>query len=384
MFIGTSPHRDSIGVEAALGECVGGVDQQIDEHLGQPAIVGEDQRCGAELADQMGAMANLVAREANRGFDDAGECERDALVVLGPAERAKAVHDLAYAFRSTARVGERGAQLGANRRARRGRHGLEGLGHGLEVACDVGQRVIDLVGNPRSEGAQARHPIGDQELVAHPLALGDIAAAGDHGRCAADLDEDRRDLTAPPALIGAADPELDELAVRLWTGAGRLAEQLLGRFAIVGVNAIDEIDTAPAVGGRVDPEQSPEGLVDVDELAVAADRDQLGDEVDDGAKAFVGSGVELAGPPAQPPYAGHGNHKQTDECTDGEKPPRLPPRGQDREVELGWRAPAAGADPRSDLEAIGSRKQLGIAGFALVGHAPLALHRRQPNLVLES
>src|SRR2546430_1775966 len=124
-----------------------------------PAAAGDHARHRAELADQLGAVADLVAGQPDRGVDDIGERERHALLLLRPAERAQALDDLAHALGAVARVVDRGGHLDAVALARPAPGHLERLGERLEVARDVGERVVDLVRDAGRERAQARHPV---------------------------------------------------------------------------------------------------------------------------------------------------------------------------------------------------------------------------------
>src|SRR5262249_1467718 len=156
-------------------------------------------------------------------------------------EQPQALDDLAHALGAVARVADRSAglrvlvaELAAGRAARC----LERLRRGLEVSSDVGERVIDLVGDAGGEGPQARHAIGDQEPLAHALALGDVAPAGDHGVRAADLDEDARYFADPEAAVRAADPDLDDLGGLPGCALADPREQLLDLGAVVGMDEL--------------------------------------------------------------------------------------------------------------------------------------------------
>src|SRR5690606_34837379 len=61
---------DLVLVGAAFGDGLSGVDDEVDEHLPQPALRREHGRDLAVVAYEAGAMADLVPRHAERGFED--------------------------------------------------------------------------------------------------------------------------------------------------------------------------------------------------------------------------------------------------------------------------------------------------------------------------
>ena len=237
------------------------------------------------------------------------------------------------------------------------------------------------------ERAEAGHPIRHQQLGAHPLALGDVAAAGDHAVGTAEHDADRRDLADPPAAVGAADLQLDDVGRHPAVELANLAEQHLGRRAIVGVHAIDQRELGHVVVARAEPEEPARGHVEVDQLPVPVDRDQVRHQVDHGAEARLGLLAEQLGPAAH-----HRAHRPGRSGADGDRaaqrdqraePAGLPPRGAHDEPELRGGAPSPGADPRAHLEPVRAGWQGGVAARALRDRDPGRLDRRQPGLVLD-
>ena len=57
-----------------------------------------DRGWRAELLDELGAMADLVAGHADRELEHAIDLERSTVILVGARERGEATHDAAHPF----------------------------------------------------------------------------------------------------------------------------------------------------------------------------------------------------------------------------------------------------------------------------------------------
>ena len=92
------------------------------------------------------------------------------LVAVDAREREEIAHDGADAIDAFERDAERLAALRARIAQRR-----ELTSRHLDVVEDVGERVVDLVCDARGEHSDRREPLGREDLLAQPHALGDVA-----------------------------------------------------------------------------------------------------------------------------------------------------------------------------------------------------------------
>jgi hypothetical protein len=84
---------DEVVVGAAFGEGLGGVHEEVDEHLGEAVGVGEDAGDGRERALDAGPQAELVADEVERGLDHGVDVDRADVVAGAAGEGAEVADD---------------------------------------------------------------------------------------------------------------------------------------------------------------------------------------------------------------------------------------------------------------------------------------------------
>ena len=148
---------------ALLAHGVNGVHHQVDErHLELVRDAEHARQVGLErLLERDAAARDLVVAQLEAALDDVVERERRHLLAGGPAEGEQA-------------VGERADAVGAARD--RGQHLALGPGEllhleQLEVAHDVGERRVELVGDARRHLADGGELLRLQQLLLRLLQL---------------------------------------------------------------------------------------------------------------------------------------------------------------------------------------------------------------------
>jgi hypothetical protein len=128
---------------------------------------------------------------------------------------------------------------------------------------------------------------------------------------------------------------LDDLRCGAGNGLADPLKQLGDLLPVVGMHAIDQPELPPVVVRVLDAEEPPIGFVEVDQLAIAMDRDQVGHEIDHRTEAGIGLLVKLPGAPAQrstlPPCEHCRDRTEADHRDEDHEPARLPPCRQDLE-----------------------------------------------------
>ncbi len=149
-----------------------------------------------------------------------------------------------------------------------GDEALKGHAELLEVEHHVGQRVVDLVGDPGGQRAHRRHSVRLDEPTLHPLSLGDVAAEAEEAGRAFVLDRDRGDLDGDDLAAGMDHPVL------VWAERFAREDPLHPIREDAHVVPMDDL---AELGAHVDPsEEAPGGWVQVEDLAVADQMDRVG------------------------------------------------------------------------------------------------------------
>ncbi len=207
--VGAQHDAHQVALDGPRGERLRRVDEQVDDDLAQVPFVAVDDRQGASVELDAGALVQLGAGNAQRDVDRAPQVDRHHPRLVDARERAQRVDDVANALGPLARLAHQRAKPLAidGRRAKP-------FFDQLEVAGDVGEGVIDLVGDARRERAERREPfvqrqprprlVGlEQRLVfdaqglfgrPHELAFEEIAAPH----------REKHELDPRPALVRGA------------------------------------------------------------------------------------------------------------------------------------------------------------------------------------
>jgi hypothetical protein len=199
--IGRERHVDLVLVRMTFGDRVRGVHQQVQKHLAQPRFVADDTRRCLELADESRALLDLVGRQRDRGFQGALEVERDALVAIAARERLEVAHDRFHARRAEARVAQELERIGELAVGHQLRHAMQLLVDHFERDEQIGEGVVDLVGNAGGEQSDRREAVLVNQLRLHLLERTQIAASPELRRPPLELDRSdgrtrQRDSTA--------------------------------------------------------------------------------------------------------------------------------------------------------------------------------------------
>lgn len=171
---GRRRHRDRVLMGVPLGDRLGRVDDQVEEHLPQPRLAGVDhRRRRIEDLDQPGPMPDLVPRHPQHRLHDGHHVDGPDQLFLGSGEDLQVAHDRAQPLGALVRVVEHLAQLAVLGREPVALGQLDDVaGRQLEVGRHARQRVVQLVGDARGQEAHRGHAFGDEELLLHLLALG--------------------------------------------------------------------------------------------------------------------------------------------------------------------------------------------------------------------
>ena len=148
-------------------------------------LVALDHRRVAVVLHQARAVADLVPGDVDRRIEHAAQRDRPALLLVAAREHPQVAHDVADALGALARLGQRLARLVERRapgRRRRPRCAVEPrrdvviwCRDEVDVRDDVGERVVDLVRDAGRQRPHRRHPPGEDQLVLHPPAIGQVA-----------------------------------------------------------------------------------------------------------------------------------------------------------------------------------------------------------------
>lgn len=255
---GRDPH--DVLVLRVVGDRLGRVEQQVQQHPPQRARIAVHQRHRRDLADQLRAMADLVGREPDRVIDHRADVDGPDVGGVGLREQPQVARDLLDLGQPLARVLE---QLDAVRvLGRLARLGELEAGEPPDAEPDRGQRVVELVRDATGQRPEHREALGLGDAGA-PGVLGldrararrDVAQHADHAGDAAPAVQRR--LVAALELVGAP---------REPTGVGRAGQRAPTRRAQLG-------HVGPRLGGRQpDDVVTPRGQREGQPAIVPADR----------------------------------------------------------------------------------------------------------------
>ena len=274
--VGPRGHPDLVALRLPLGDGVRGIEQQVQEHLAEPRLVPLDHRRVAVVLHQAGAVPDLVPGDVDRRIEHPPDGDRTALLLVAAGEDPQVAHDVADPLGPLARLGERLAGLVEHVRraaARRApgearRDGGDLMAGEVDVRHDVGERVVDLVRHPRRQRPHRRHPPGEDELVLHPFAVGEVAdekVVPFENRTGGVRLQHRNDrqLHLERRPVGA-NPE--HLALDLLADSAQIAPQ---RGPVLGGDERLPAPTDRLLGGH--SHQAREGAVDGEHPAVEVD-----------------------------------------------------------------------------------------------------------------
>ena len=170
---------DLVVMGGAVGDGVGGVDQEVEGDLTEAGGLSEDRGYVIEVALEGGPVLDFVLGHVDGGLDDVLEVDGADLFVSLGGVGAEVGDDLSDALGALAGVTDGvGPVVGVAEEVGRV---LEGFGEELEVSGDEGKGVVDLVGDAGGEGADGAHALHVHHLHAHLLALCEVAKDGDQG-----------------------------------------------------------------------------------------------------------------------------------------------------------------------------------------------------------
>ncbi len=177
-----------------LGDGLGGVDQQVDEHLRQPRFVGQDRRHRLEISLDVGLLPDLVHCHSECGLEAVGHLHRTAFCGARPRERFHVGDQSAHALRTVFGVLQQLFQL---RRRNVGPSQLQQ--RKVQTADHVGERIVDLVCHPGRQRSDAHQAFGHGSL---PFGLKAIAhVARDDENFVVPQGNDARFVVAHHALV---------------------------------------------------------------------------------------------------------------------------------------------------------------------------------------
>ena len=128
-----------------------------------------DRRRRLEIADDPGAVSQLVGDETERGVGDLGEIDGAPALVVAAGEHLQSAHDLRHPVGAALRFRHRILQLGHQRRLLRCLGKL--LGEDRQVGDDRSERIVDLVRDARGQGPERRGPLARHQPIEEKLAL---------------------------------------------------------------------------------------------------------------------------------------------------------------------------------------------------------------------
>lgn len=174
---GTDGKPDMVALGVAFRDRLDSVDDEAQEHLCERALVAVDGGDGREVPDEPRPATDLILGHGDAGLEDLLELHRHCLRIVAAREGTELADDVPHALRAVARVVDGLEHVGARRGRLAGLRRLAGesLEEPGEVRGHVGERIVELVGDPRREGAHRHHPIGKGEAPLHRSLLGDVA-----------------------------------------------------------------------------------------------------------------------------------------------------------------------------------------------------------------
>ena len=184
-LVGPGADADLVALGLALGDGLRGVEEQVQEHLAEARLVAVDQRHVAVVLHQARAVADLVPGHVDRRVEHAAHDHRPARLLVAAREDLEVAHDVAHPLGALARLAQRldrprpgsgrcrPAPTTAAPACRGQRRQLPP--REVDVRDDVRERVVDLVRHARRQRPDRRHAPGEDQLLLHLPALGEVA-----------------------------------------------------------------------------------------------------------------------------------------------------------------------------------------------------------------
>jgi hypothetical protein len=173
------------------------------------------------------------------------------------------------------------------------RNSLHLAGHVLEIHADVEQRVVDLVGHARGQGAERGQPIGQHQVALKLLALGHVTAEQDDGALTLKLSDQVGHVQGGAASVAA---EKVNLGRRRRPATGQHLAQAFGQgFPILAFDQVEKVARSQFFGALA-MKRGPGCTVGVDDAAASAHQDRLGRDLDQTDQSFVGLGRHRRNP----------------------------------------------------------------------------------------
>ncbi len=158
-----------MAVRIPLGNRLGSIDDQVEEHLPEPRFVPLHRRHLGIFLDQLGAMADFVPGHSKRRLQHAVHVDGAARLLVRRAredlEIADDVPDPVGALPGIVKLVQYFRQAIVQRRT--DGHSSQVSRHQLEVGEDGSERIVDLVGHAGRQRSHRGHAIGDEKLLLH-------------------------------------------------------------------------------------------------------------------------------------------------------------------------------------------------------------------------
>ncbi len=154
MLVGAGADADLVLVRLPLGDGLGSVDEEVQEHLAEARLVRVDGRHFGQALDEARAVTDLVPRHLRRALDDAAHVGHAALLDVALREGQEVPHDLPHAVRPLdgllQRKRQRRQAAAPDRRQLldrvvAGARRAEAPQHVLEIDEQIRERIVDLV-----------------------------------------------------------------------------------------------------------------------------------------------------------------------------------------------------------------------------------------------
>ncbi len=165
-----------------------GVDEQVEEDLGQAPVAGQHHGDVAVVPHQPPTVLDLVEGHVGGGVDHLVQVHGAEPVLLDTREGAEAARDSGDAAGAVERLIEVAQQLLPRRRGelRVIEEPGQVIAEALQVVEHVRQRVVDLMRHAGGEHAHAGQPVGLGDLSLHPPARGEVVGDEVYGLGAGD------------------------------------------------------------------------------------------------------------------------------------------------------------------------------------------------------
>ena len=168
---GAGAHSDAhlVAVRIAFGDGLGRVQEQVDQHLPEVRLARLHRRGGLELANDPGAVAQVVGEQLQDLVGDARRVQRLAPLVEPAGEHLEPAHDLRHALGPAVRLGHRLEQVAGALRV--GQQLGQLLLEQRQVRQHGGERVVDLVREAARQRPHRGHALRDDQVFLQARAL---------------------------------------------------------------------------------------------------------------------------------------------------------------------------------------------------------------------